>query len=178
MCVICDEAFYRTSPLNITESIFGSHNPDDVTLLTMHGDTLFRFGHLVNQVNAMMQRTFWLIFRQVSKDAYHHTELIKHKVNSSDGKNWTSVALMMRTEWFVIRKQERILQDMKHCLADIKAAIGNISQNTSNEVLLALDVEKFGSGSFEVTKKHHKFSTELITCLDREVKDVSLLYNK
>ena len=185
VCLICDETLHKLLPKDITEYIFGGYKPKDVTLLINRWKFTFEImpackPSQCHHANNMLANI--LPHPKLTRDAYLHTELFKHMLGhtNSDNKSWTSVAFMMQLEWFVIG-QHKTREDLKLCFVDIKETISTISRDTSNDVLLllALDIGKFGSGTFEVTKKHNSFSTEFITSLKKDVKDfVSLLYEK
>ena len=75
--------------------------------------------------------------------------------------------------------QNKTREDLKLGFVDIKETIITISRDTSNDILLPLDIGKFVSGTFEDRLKRFSFSTEFITSLEKDVKDfVSLLYEK
>lgn len=187
VCLICDEALHGgVSPKDITEYIFEGYKPKDVTLLINKWKFTFEITpdckrgqchHAMNMLDNILPPP------KLARDAYLHREFLKNKLGytNNENKSWPSIAIMIRLEWFVITKKEKSIQDLKLCFADIKATISTISSNTSNEVLilLALDIGKFGSGTFESTKKHNSFSTEFITSLEKEVKRfVYLTYKK
>lgn len=185
VCLICDEALRKASPKDITEYIFEGYKPEDVTLLINRWKFTFEITpdckrgqchHVTNTLNDILPRP------ELIRDAQRHTELLKLKLGHENSKKngWTSIAFMMRLEWFMISKKEHSLEEMKNCFSDIKLAIGSILQDGTDELLLlALDIGKFGSGTFEATKKHNGFSVEFVTSLEKEVKDfVSLLYKK
>lgn len=180
VCLDCAlEKIHRFSPMQIVKHIFAEHNPRDVTVLFTQWKFSFQmtpncsstcsgFTESVQGVEAPSN---------LRDDGKHYSEVIDRLQGYSGLEVNKSIAVMVRLEWFLIEYKYESLEHLRTCLQAIKSKVDQIALR-STRIVLALDVGKFGSGSFGVTKRLNSISEDYFKQLLQEVKQfVKELYN-
>ena len=182
ICLNCSDELHGASPTDITEYIFQGHKASSVTLLVNRWKFSFEISPDCKR-GCHQGLDEVSLLPAIARDARKHLEVLKLKLGYEgwSDKSLTIVGVMVRLEWFMISRKNRTLEELGLCFAHIQTTIDAISQRTGNEVLLilALDIGRFGSGTFPTTIRLNHFSPQYVSAIEDKVKDmVFQLYKK
>lgn len=171
------------TPEYITEYIFSDHKPQDVTVLMSH----WKFSFQITPTCASRAcEELTEAFKKVQppsnleRAASRYVDIID-KLQGNWGQTiGTTIAVMVRLEWFIITYRNKSLEEVDTCLQSVMEAKHELEASatgSATRVLLALDVGKFGSGSFNKTINLH-ITYEYFEKVLARVKNIVLdLYN-
>lgn len=173
------------TPTEIVEYIFGQYKPQEVTLLINLWKFSFQMSpRCVPYKCVDMTQSFKNIqpHLHLVMDANHYTKVIDGIQGTNHGKKKKiTVAVMVRLEWFMIEYRHKSLDIVKKCLKNVRKEIHDISRKAhkaTTRLLVALDVGTFGSGTLQITRRHHNLTEEYYNKLLSEVKNlVDQLYD-
>ena len=183
VCLNCgSRASQYFTPTEVNHHIFGEYNPSEVTLViskwkfsfemtpncahcnqkaSTEGNPLALFSpspQLLEQADAYIK----------SLRANPHTKL---------------VAIMIRIEWFLIMYRRSSSETVKGCLSKVLDEYNEyLAAQPITRTVLALDIGKYGSGTFESTLNINNISQNYFSKVVQEIQDfvseVDLDYNK
>ena len=175
VCLNCQNGMpsdlYMT-PRKVNEHIFGTLQPAEVTLLINQ----WRFSLSITaeckesprcQKGALTEAILPSSVLQTDADMY---------INSiMQAKHSKTVALMIRLEWYLITHGGNTRQTVNECLKRVRDLLTKLKEeNSSVEILLALDVGKYGSSTLS---KHNLKQEYLDTLVDDMKSLVHTLYS-
>lgn len=183
VCLNCDS---RTShyftPTEVTHHIFGEYNPSEVTLVITHWK--FSFEMTPNCVRCNQKVTTdgnpLALFSPSPQLLEHANAYIKSLRTSPHTK---LVAIMIRIEWFLIMYRSSSLETVRECLSKVLKEYNKyLSAHPITRTALALDIGKYGSGTFDWTFSRNNITQEYFSQVVKEiqefVKEVDLDYSK
>ncbi len=182
VCLDCSLTEIHTfTPKQIVRHIFAEHSPKDVTVLISHWKFSFYMtptcspsacAHFTKSIDSIEAPS------KLEEDAIHYNQVIDKMQEHSGEEIAMSISVMVRLEWFLIEYKDRSLENLRTCLQGIKTKTDELTSGKNTRIVLALDVGRFGSGSFGVTKRLNSISEDYFEKLLEEVKKfVVLLYN-
>lgn len=174
---VCINCYHKPSmyftPTELTRHIFGEYSPNEVTLVI----SLWKFAYELSPSCVPCQdQTEGIgnplsLFSPHSKlvmyaDIYMHTLKVTPEVKV--------IAIMIRTEWFLISHIKESLETM---IVAIKSCLSNILEEYTRlldsqqlvKTVLALDIGKYGSGSFLDTLSKNNLTVEWYSATVKEV---------
>ena len=183
VCLNCNNktSDYFT-PTEITHHIFGEYSPSEVTLMITHWK--FSFEMTPNCIHCKQQATMdgnpLSLFSPSPQLLEHANAYIKPLRANPHTK---LVAIMIRIEWFLIMYRNSSLETVRECLSKILEEYNNyLSMHPLTRTVLALDIGKYGSGTFNGTFNKNNISqdyfSEVVEEIHDFVKEVDLEYSK
>jgi hypothetical protein len=170
------------TPNYFTMHIFGDYKPQEVTVLFSHWKFSFQ---LTPECAARACDGLAEVFKKVQapsnldRAATRYVDVIDKMQGNSGKPVAMTLAIMVRLEWFLITHRNSSLEKVDSCLQtvmerkrELEAAIDGRTR-----VLLALDIGKFGSGSFNKTIHIHITHDYFEKVATRVKNVVSELYN-
>ena len=170
------------TPDYVTEYIFGNYKPQDVTVLISH----WKFSFQITPACATRAcKGLAEAFKRVQppsnleRAASRYVDVIDGLQGNAEQPIGTTIAVMVRLEWFIITYRLKSLEKVNTCLQSVMEAKRELEATTdgATRVLLALDIGKFGSGSFNKTINLHITYDYFEKVLARVKNIVSDLYN-
>ena len=174
VCINCyhSPSMYFT-PTELTRHIFGEYSPSEVTLVMSH----WKFAYELSpscvpcQDQTLDKGSPLGLFSphpQLVKyaDMYIHTLKVTPEVKV--------VAIMIRTEWFLVTHMKESLKTaivtVKSCLSNILEEYTRLSGSLQvTRTVLALDIGKYGSGTFPDTLRRTNITVEWYSAIVKEV---------
>lgn len=161
VCFNCSAPEISTfTPDYVTEYIFGDYRPQDVTVLISHWKFSFQITpscatHVCDRLSEAFKRV--QPPSNLDRAATHYVDVIDRLQENSGKPIGMTIAVMVRLEWFLITYRNQSLEKVGTCLQTVMETKQELESTTdgATRVLLALDVGKFGSGSFNKTIQHH-----------------------
>lgn len=148
------------SPDYITEYIFGDYKPQDVTVLISHWKFSFQItpncdAHTCDRLTESFKGV--QSPSNLGRAAARYTNVIDGLQEMAGQPVGTTIAIMVRLEWFLITYRNSSLEKIDSCLQTVVKTKQELELTVdgTTRVLLALDVGKFGSGSFNKTIHLH-----------------------
>ena len=183
VCLNCDS---RTSnyftPTEITRHIFGEYNPSEVTLLISHWKFSFEMTPTCIRCKqqAVIEGNPLALFAPSPQLLEHADTYIKSLRTNPHTK---LVAIMIRIEWFLIMYRRSSLETVRECLSKVLKEYNKyLSAHPITRTVLALDIGKYGSGTFNWTFSRNNITqdyfTKVVEEIHRFVKEVDLEYGK
>ena len=172
VCINCDRRPSMVfTPTELSEYIFGSFKASEVTLVVNR----WKFSHelsphcvsckhqSINDENTLMQFT---PSRQLMKHADDYIMQLK-----STNPKTRIIAVMIRMEWFLIahKRSEQLLQEFRNCLSAVAQTYRQLNVADSKTVL-ALDIGKYGSGTFAQTIRINNITVDVLSQVVESVK--------
>ena len=196
ICLDCtaEGKLQQLSPGQATEWIFGGHRPEEVTVLFSHWKFSFQVTSDCSECAGFDEAFKSAHYPLMLHEAAARYMQVVDGLQRNTGKHIaTTIAVMVRLEWFLITYRNKSLHKIHSCLRDVAAkakeltsAVVNNNNNNNNEVgrnnsmtgkarvLLALDVGRFGSGSFDSTMRIHHITAPAFAQVLGEVKSLVL----
>lgn len=148
------------TPSQIVEYIFGDYKPNEVTLVIDQ----WKFSFMMSPTCSNMQICHTEGFNTEivpSKSILSDVEKYKNRLSLRIFANSTPksiVAIMIRIEWLLISRKGASLEIVRDCLNSISKKYQSLRSPKDTEImpLLALDIGKYGSTSFNTTMKINK----------------------
>lgn len=168
------------NPRRFVELVFGGYNPKDVTLLveawrfSFHITSNCKYSACLDPISSVQSP------HGLDKHVSSYSELVDRLQNHRGEEIETSIAVMVRLEWFLIKHKHNSLQIIHQCLDSIKTLTRALraGDGGGTRLLLALDVGKYGSGSFNHTQRLNNISSGYFERILAEVKEfVQVLYD-
>ena len=183
VCLNCEsKAAQYFTPTEVTDQIFGEYNPSDVTLVISQWK--FSFEMTPKCIRCNQQTTAeGNPLDQFSPSPlllqYADTYIKSLRVNPQT----KLVAIMIRIEWFLIMHRRSSLETVRECLSKVLDKYNQyLAAQPITRTVLALDIGKYGSGTFWSTLRKNNISQEYFSKVVEEiqefVKEVDLDYNK
>ena len=156
VCINCLEESTGVTPGMVTEHIFGSHNPKDVTVIFNR----WRFSmkltkdcmkvETCSNEKTMLSQNF-IDSKRLEKDASWYLDTYF--------PSQVLISIMIRVEWHFItnRKDQDEGGNAIKCLGEVLEAVSGIQKmfgDVSIPSFLSMDVGSFGSATFEQTIRH------------------------
>lgn len=183
VCVDCTgvEASVDLNPQKLVQHVFGSHQPEDVTLLVEGWRYSFDITPHCKKVACPRVSEFLSHVKSppsFDEDAAHYLEVIDQLQGNTGEEITASIAVMIRVEWFLINHKHQSLEKIRACLNSVQKMTRSLSGDRHTRMVLALDVGRFGSGSFATTLRLNHLTTGYFEEVQKVVKDfVQELYN-
>ena len=185
VCLNCEFGMEQSvTPNQIVDYVFGNHKPSEVTLVINQ----WKFSIMMSPTCSNMQTCHAKAFdteivpsKSILADVETYLNRLSLRISAHPPPKLT-VAIMIRIEWLLISRKGASLDIVKDCLNSISKQYRSLilhSKHKQAEILplLALDIGKFGSTSFDSTMRIHKIRTEYLDDLISLVKDfVSITY--
>ena len=184
VCLNCNS---RTShyftPTEVTHHILGDYNPSEVTLLINFWKFSFEMTPNCTRCNkrpATVEDNPLALFSLNSQLLRHADVYIKSlKANP----HTQLVAIMIRIEWFLIMHRSSSLETVRECLSEVLEEYNKyLSSRPITRTVLALDIGKYGSGTFNSTLNKNNITQEYFAEVVEEikgfVKEVDLDYSQ
>lgn len=166
----------EVSPMRVTEYIFGEYAPQDVTLLFSHWKFSF---HITPNCASHMCNKFEESFRSIhsssnlESSAARYTGLIDELQEHAGQPIRSTIAVMVRVEWLLVMNKNSSLERLGACLQTVVRTERELesSANGTTRLVLAVDVGKFGSGTYPSTLRIHNIPPSYLENLLVEVKE-------
>lgn len=170
------------TPDYVTEYIFGEYRPQDVTVLISHWKFSFQITpscvtHACDGLSEAYKRV--QPPSNLDRAATRYVDTMDRLQENFGKPIGMTIAVMVRLEWFLITYRNHSLEKIDTCLQTVVETKQELESTTdgATRVLLALDVGKFGSGTFNKTIHLH-FTYDYFEKVLVKVKSVVLqLYN-
>ena len=172
ICINCDRnpLMYFT-PNELTKHIFGEYSPSEVTLVMSHWKFAYELspGCIPCQDQVVSPLTLFSPHPQLVKYANAYISALRVNPQAK------VIAVMIRTEWFLIRHMqeslETVIATFRNCLSSILNKHGQLSgSHQLTRTVLALDIGRYGSGSFSQTFEITNITKGLYSAVVNEVK--------
>ena len=182
VCINCynNPSMYFT-PTELTRHIFGEYSPSEVTLVMSH----WKFAYELSPSCLPCQDQTEDINSPLSLFA-PHSQLVTYADNYIHALKVTPevkvVAIMIRTEWFLISHLE---ESLERAIAAIRSCLSNILEECTRlldsqqvvKTVLALDIGKYGSGTFLDTLRRTNLTMEWYSAIVKEVQQFAWQLN-
>ena len=176
VCLNCQNGMpldlYMT-PRKVNEHIFGTLHPAEVTLLINQ----WRFSlSITPECKESPRCQKGALTETILPSSVLQTDANKYINSIMQAKHSKTVALMIRLEWYLIMHGGNTRQTVNECLKRVRDLLTKLrEENSSVEILLALDVGKYGSSTFRFTLSKHNLKQEYLDTLVDDMK--SLVHN-
>ena len=184
VCIDClTEDFRKINPRYFGEFILGEYHAREVTVLFDAWKFSFEIAPDCKQSASACPKTLDFLSHigappSLNQDASRYLEVIDDLQDNSDREISSSIGVMVRLEWFLIKHRENSLEMIRDCLDQVKTTTKRLAGGGNDRVVLALDVGRYGSGSFGATLRLNHISDVYFETVLGEVKDfVQLLYD-
>lgn len=184
VCLNCNSrTSHYSTPTEVTYHIFGDYNPSEVTLLI----NLWKFSFEMtpnctrcNKRPATVEGNPLALFSP-SPQLLRHADVYIKSLRMNP--NTRLVAVMIRIEWFLIMHRRSSLETVRECLSKVLKEYNKyLSAHPLTRTVLALDIGKYGSGTFNSTLKKNnitqEYFAEVIEAIEGFVKEVDLDYTQ
>lgn len=184
VCFNCSSSeITKFSPNYVTEYIFGDYKPHDVTVLISHWKFSFQITpHCAAHACDRLAESFKEVQSpsNLGRAAARYSDVIDRLQGRAGQPVDITIAVMVRLEWFLITYRDSSLEKIDSCLQTVVKTKQELESaaNGTTRVLLALDVGKFGSGSFNKTIQLHITHTYFEAVLAKVKNIVLQLYNR
>ncbi len=184
VCLNCDtRTSHYFTPTEVTDHIiFGGYNPSEVTLLINLWK--FSFEMTPNCIRCNKQATMEgnpLAFFSPSPKLLEHADVYIKSLRANP--HTQLVAIMIRIEWFLIMHRRSSLETVRECLSKVLEEYNKyLSTHPITRTVLALDIGKYGSGTFNSTLRKNNITQEYFSKVVEEIQgfvsEVDLDYSK
>lgn len=170
------------TPTEVTDHIFGEFSPANVTLVVSHWKYSFEITQscvpcTLQTTNEQSVLAQFSPSQQLVREANAYLQPLREKALTK------VIAIMIRIEWFLIMHKGSSLDHVKTCLSQILNEYDHLSNMyPDTKTVLALDIGKYGSSTFDGTLRRNNISNELFSKVVEEiqqfVKKVNLNYGE
>ena len=183
VCLNCDSrASNYFTPTEVTHHIFGEYNPSEVTLVITHWKFSFEMTPTCVRCNQKITANGNpLALFSPSPQLLEHADAYIKSLRANP--HTKLVAIMIRIEWFLIMYRRSSLETVRECLSKVLEEYNKyLSAHPITRTVLALDIGKYGSGTFNGTFSRNNISQQYFSKVVEEihkfVKEVDLDYSK
>ena len=180
VCLNCQDSEMVFTPDMVTRYIFGSHDPSKVTLLINTWKFTVQLSPQCQPSSSCGNFTSEVLAQRVKPSQKLQTYSDRY-ISSMHGSqtNIPKIAIMIRLEWYLIMQRNHILDTVETCLKKVVETFQNLTETkfhlgTRAQALLALDIGRYGSDTFDSTLEKHNLSTEYYNSLMEQMKSTVL----
>ena len=178
VCLNCgSKASMYLTPTEVVHHIFGDHNPQEVTLVISQWRFYYEMTHSCTSCKDHSGPLGKLSpGPQILKHANAYIDPLRVNPQTK------VVAIMIRIEWFLIAYKRNSLKMVKDCLSKVLGKYNQYSRaHGVTRAVLALDIGRYGSGTFPTTLRRNHISdeyfSEVVEEIHQFVRQVNLDYN-
>lgn len=183
VCLNCDSgASQYFTPTEVNHHIFGEYNPSEVTIAISKWK--FSFEMTPNCIHCNQKASSEgnpLALFSPSPRLLEHTDAYIKSLRANPQTKL--VAIMIRIEWFLIMHRRSSLETVKECLSKVLEEYNEyLAAKPITRTILALDIGKYGSGTFKSTLNKNNISQTYFSKVVEEIREfvskIELDYNK
>ena len=173
VCLNCESnIMMHFTPTELTKHIFGEFSPTKVTLVISHWKYSYNLSPNCIPCTSQYPR---------DESVLAHLTPNPKLVEQADsylkplGKNSLTkvIAVMIRIEWLLITRKHNTFEEVKRCLSKLLEEHTQLTNShPGTKTVLALDIGKYGSGTFDNILRKSNVSKQLFSKIVREIKDL------
>ena len=170
VCLNCKSGSPPFEPEDIVKYIFGKWKTNEVVLVINRWKFSIQMAPGCTQVGSCESHKPQLKRLQPSSGLLGDAREYIHTAKQGE-KMTTVVGVMVRIEWFLIMYKNKTLATIENCLSEVINQLRELAKpDKPVSPVVALDIGKFGSGSFNGTLSRQDISTEYFEQIVSKIK--------
>ena len=172
VCLNCESnIMMHFTPTELTKHIFGEFSPTKVTLVISHWKYSYNLSpNCIPCTSHRPRDSSVLAHLTPNPKLVEQANLYLEQLRENSLTK--VIAVMIRIEWLIIKKKRNTFEGVKRCLSKLLEEHTQLTNShPGTKTVLALDIGKYGSGTFDSILQKRNISKQLFSKIVREIKD-------